>query len=194
MNKIRIIAVEDDADYQILIKETLKAYQDFELVAQCTTSQEAIDQAAALQPDLVLMDLNLESSVMDGAEAARRIRLMTDAKIVILTAFDSPDIITNACKRAFASGYVLKRQANLLVPTLQATATGPTPQSTLICSLLLESLTVAERTVFERMMGKDILLHSKQKTILNQQANILRKLDLTSRDELLHIFAAYVSK
>ena len=48
---------------------------------------------------------------------------------------------------------MLKSQYPLLVPTLRATAGGPTPQSHLICSALLQRLTAAEQAVFHNMMG-----------------------------------------
>lgn len=53
------------------------------------------------------MDLNLSCDELDGVEASREIRLRTNARVVILTAYEDPKIVTQACKRAFASGYVV---------------------------------------------------------------------------------------
>lgn len=92
----------------------------------------------------------------------------------------------------FASGYVFKSQFALLLPTIRETATGPTPQSHLICAALLSSLTSAERTVFYHLLGKDVAFHSSTKTIANQQTSVLRKLGLPNKQMLRHIFSAYM--
>ena len=65
------------------------------------------------------------------------------------------------------------------------------PQSHLICSALLQRLTVAEQAVFHNMMGASVDLHSSAKTIANQQTGVLRKLGLSSKQQLRHVFAAY---
>lgn len=191
MEKIKLMIVEDDTDFLFLIQETLEKEADFEICALCRGKKEAVSTARAASPDIILMDLNLESTWMDGVEIARTIRLETTARVIILTSFDQPEIILDACRQSFASAYVLKRHFSLLVPTVRTTFSGITPQSLLIYNLILEILSPAERDVFEQMMGKKISLHSKNKTISNQQSSILRKLDLASKSELYHIFSAY---
>ena len=168
MKKIKIMVVDDDS-----------------------SKKGALPAALTDSPDLVLMDLNLESTWMDGVETARAIRIETNARIIILTSFDQPEIILDACRRAFASGYVLKNQFSMLIPTIRTTYSGITPQALLICSLILEVLSPAERAVLDQMLGREITLHSKNKTIANQQSNILRKLELSGKLELCHIFSAY---
>lgn len=191
MKKIKLMVVEDDEDFLYLIKETLKNEPDIDISVLCNNKKEAVSAAITASPDIILMDLKLESTWMDGVEIARNIRLETNACVIILTSFDQPEIILNACRQSFASAYVLKNQFSLLIPTIRATNSGITPQSLLIYNLIVEVLTPAERIVLERMMGKEVSLHSKDKTILNQQLSILHKLGLTSKSEMCHLFSAY---
>lgn len=191
MSSIRIMLVEDDKDFCYLIAQVLGEQPDLELTGSCGTYAEALAMALRDKPDLVLMDLSLAFGG-DGAEAARQIRLQTDAKIIILSAFDVPEKVIGASVRAFASAYVCKSQFSLLLPTIRETAAGPTPQSHLICSAILQCLSPAEIIVFQRMLGLEIVLHSAAKTIANQQTSVLHKLGLTSRQDLIHIFSVYL--
>ena len=192
MKRIRILAVDDDPDFQYLLEQTVGSQPDMELVAVCSDGSEAFRAVQRHCPDIVLMDLDLQNTGRDGAETAREIRLETDSKVIILTADDDPSTVIDASVRAFASGYVFKSQFALLLPTIRETAEGPTPQSHLICAALLSSLTSAERAVFYNLIGKDVAFHSSTKTIANQQTSLLRKLGLPNKQTLRHIFSAYM--
>ena len=192
MKPIRVLAVDDDPDFQYLLEQTVGSQPDMELVAVCPDGVEACRAARRHCPDIVLMDLDLRNTGMDGAEAARTIRLETAARVIILTADDDPSTVIDASVHAFASGYVLKNQASLLLPTIRETAAGPTPQSHLICAALMQTLTSAERSVLQQMLGQEVQLHSSAKTIANQQTSVLHKLGLPDRQMLRHIFAAYL--
>ena len=178
MELIRILVVEDDPDFQYLIQQSLAAYDDLALITCCPDGETACQAARQEDPHIVLMDLALPTDPMEGVSAARRIRLETRAKVILLTSFD-------------ASAYVLKSQFPLLVPTIRETARGVIPQSHLICSALLQRLTPAELTVFQHMLGMPVTLHSSEKTIANQQTGVLRKLGLHNKQQLRHIFSAY---
>ena len=193
MKLIRVLAVDDDPDFQYLLEQTVGNQPDMELVAVCPDGVEACRAARRHCPDIVLMDLELIGSYTDGADAARCIRMQTTARVLILTADDNPETVIRASVHAFASGYVLKSQTSMLLPTIRETATGPTPQSHLICAALLQALTVAERAVLRQMLGQEVQLYSSAKTIANQQTSVLHKLGLPDRNMLRHIFAAYLS-
>ncbi|MDD3409400.1 MAG: response regulator transcription factor [Eubacteriales bacterium] len=192
MTKIRILTAEDDPDYRLLIQATLSMQPDMDLCALCANGSDALEAARQCHPDIVLMDLNLDTLQLDGIGIARSIRLCTDAKVIILTALEAPETVVNACRRAFASGYVLKSQAALLIPTIRATAAGITPQAILIYASLLQLLTPAEQTVFFKMMGLPANLRSASKTIANQQTSILRKLDIDSKEDMMHLLRVYL--
>ena len=179
MKKTRILFVEDDLDYRYLIERELKKEKDFELCAACSDGETAVQAALLHQPDIVLMDLSLGNSALNGAEAAREIRLQTDSRVIILTSHENYDTVIHASTQALASAYLFKSNFSVLIPTIRETARGVTPQ------------TNAERSVLLRILGEDVSLHSSSKTISNQQTGILRKLDLPGRRELTHIFKAY---
>lgn len=186
---IRILIVEDDLDFCYLIKNTLSTLDGFSVLGECQDASHALALAMELQPDIVLMDLNLSSTDLDGIEAGRQIRLATDAKIIILTAFEDPEIVIDACVGSFASAYVFKSQFQILEDTIRNTALGSTPQKYLIHAAILSCLSSAERSVFDLMLGKKVDLQSSSKTIANQKTSILKKLGLKSQKELLHIFS-----
>ena len=185
---IHILIVEDDADFSFLIKNMIDKDEQMEAVGCAFNRQDAVEMACRLQPDIVLMDLNLSSVHLDGIEASREIRLLTDAKVIILTAFEDPQITIEACKNSFACAYVFKNQFSILPDTIRKAASGPTPQEYMINSLILSDLSVAERSVFLMMMGEDVKLRSTAKTIYNQTAGLLKKLNLRSEGELRHLF------
>lgn len=187
-DKIQILIVEDDVDFCFLIKSMLKKEETMEVVGCAFNRQDAVRLACSTQPDIVLMDLNLSSVNLDGIEASREIRLLTDAKVIILTAFENPQITIDACKNAFACAYVFKSQFSLLPETIRMAAAGFTPQEYMINSLTLSELSAAERSIFLMMLGEDIVLKSTPKTIYNQKAALLKKLHLKSQAELIHIF------
>lgn len=191
MRPIRILVVEDDEDFQHLIVQTLELEDDFTIVGLCRNKEEAVDTALRTLPDIVLMDLNLSGSGMEGIEAAKAIRKQTDAKVLILSGYEDPEIVLDASRRAFASGYIMKSQFFMMVPTIQQTMQGPTPQSHMIRAAMMQQLSGAEQSVCRRMLGEEVLLRSSEKTIANQQTSILKKLGVSSKKELCHILSVY---
>ena len=191
MEPIRIMVVEDDPDFSYLIQLSLSEHSDFALIACCQDGESAHLTAVRERPDVVLMDLALPTDPVEGVMAARRIRLETRAKVILLTSYEDPATVIQASVESFASAYVLKSQFPLLVPTIRETARGVTPQSHLICSALLKNLTPAEMSVFRYMLGTPVTLHSSEKTIANQQTSVLHKLGLQNKQQLRHVFAAY---
>ena len=184
MSTIRIMLVEDDLDYRYLIEQALRREADFELCTSCTDGKSAVQTALMEQPDIVLMDLCLAHSPIDGAEASRQIRLQTDARVIILTSREDFETVIHASTHAFASAYLFKSNFPVLIPMIRETAQGVTSQAHLICSALLAPLTDAERSVLRHLLGEDVRLHSSSKTISNQQTGILRKLGLPGKKEL----------
>ena len=185
---IGVLVVEDDEDFCYLIRNTLGREPGMRILGTTANGEEAVALAKKWEPDIVLMDLNLSLAELDGIEAARKIRLTTYAKVILVTAFESQHIVTDACKRSFASAYVFKSQFSILTETVRKTAEGPTPQEMLIFSLIQADLSPAERSVFSIMLGGDVHLQSSQKTIANQKTALLKKLWLKIQKELEHLF------
>ncbi|MFJ6047554.1 response regulator [Streptomyces sp. NPDC092307] len=103
---IRVLIVDD----QVMVREgfsvLLNAMDGIEVVGEAVDGREAIDQVAALRPDVVLMDIRMPR--MNGLEATREIVAAdTDAKVLVLTTFDLDEYVYQAL-RAGASGFLLK--------------------------------------------------------------------------------------
>src|SRR5262245_5386453 len=106
--QIRVLVVDDHAGFSQARELLLGRQPDLRLVGSARTADEAMEMLAEL-PDVVLMDLDLPE--IDGIEATRRIRAITsDAKVVLLTGVQSPEVIADALA-AGACGYVPKTRA-----------------------------------------------------------------------------------
>lgn len=105
-NPIRILLVEDHALTRVGIKTVLKREQDLDVVGEAANGEEAIAQAEALKPDVILMDVGMP--VLDGIQASKKIVDSGNAaKIIMLTQHDNDQDIL-ASLSAGASGYCLK--------------------------------------------------------------------------------------
>lgn len=101
----RLLVVEDDA----LIAHDVAAHVralGYEVVAIVDNGEEAVRQAHALSPDLVLMDVQLKGA-MDGTEAARQIRISSGAPVIFLTGHSDPGMVKRA-KESEPYGFILK--------------------------------------------------------------------------------------
>ncbi len=186
-NRIKILIVEDDGDFAFLIKQQLSKEPDFQLMGIAATPSEALRLANSYQPEIVIMDLNLSISEFDGVQVSRDIRLRTGAKVIILTSLESEKVVEYAVKKSFASDYLYKSQFSLLCDTIRYVARGATPHQMLIRKLILEDLSIAEKSVLDMIIGKNIDIKSSNKTISNQKTSILKKLGLKNTSELIRI-------
>ncbi|MGY4765098.1 response regulator [Paenibacillus caseinilyticus] len=106
MEKLRILIADDHPLFRYGIGMLLATTGDLEVVGEAATGEEAVEMAAALQPDVILMDIRMPG--WNGIEATQRIaRRDGKAQILILTMFkDDASVFT--AMRAGARGYVLK--------------------------------------------------------------------------------------
>ncbi|MEX0659721.1 MAG: response regulator transcription factor [Egibacteraceae bacterium] len=105
---IRILIADDQALMRAGFRMIIEAEDDLEVVAEAGDGQEAAEQALALRPDVVLMDIRMPR--VDGVEATRRIVEGRDGDrpaVLILTTFDLDEYVY-ASLRAGASGFLLK--------------------------------------------------------------------------------------
>jgi PAS domain S-box-containing protein len=105
MPAAHILVVEDEAIVAMDISARLRGL-GYEVMGPASTGEEALALAARSRPDLVLMDIMLRGG-MDGVEAARRIRELTGAPVVYLTAYADDSTLRRA-KVAEPLGYLLK--------------------------------------------------------------------------------------
>ena len=188
---IKVLLVEDDEDFAFLMKKLLSRQPDVQIVGYCGDEDTVMEMVRREIPDVVLMDLNLGNSSADGIRLSRQIRIETDAKVLILTALNTPDIIMRAAREAFASGYIFKNQLSFLVENIRAISKEYTAQEYLIASSALSILSDAEMAVFQIMMGKENDFHSSAKTLSNQKGRIIKKLGLKNQKELVHVFKMF---
>jgi two-component system NarL family response regulator len=106
MEKIGILIVDDHAVVRDGLAAMLARQGDFSVVGEAQNGLEAVEKAAALQPDVVLMDLRMPE--LDGVESMRRIRAsQPDVRFLVLTTYDTDEYIFDAIE-AGAKGYLLK--------------------------------------------------------------------------------------
>lgn len=102
---MKILIADDHTLFRDSLRSLLGAH-DHEVVGEASTGEEAVELAASLEPEVVLMDLAMPG--MGGLEATRRICQQGGAtKVVVLTATEDDDKLFEAIK-AGASGYLLK--------------------------------------------------------------------------------------
>jgi DNA-binding NtrC family response regulator len=102
----RLLIVEDEAVVALDIEERLRRL-GYEVVATVDTPAAALEQTAALRPDLVLMDIQLGRDVADGIVTAQRLRSEFGVAVIFLTAFGDTATIERA-KAASPHGYIFK--------------------------------------------------------------------------------------
>ncbi len=106
MKPIRLLLIDDHAIVRQGLKMFLELTDDFEIVGEGETGEDAVRLAAELRPDIILLDLAMPG--MNGIEAARSIlQADPEARIMILTSFSDNDDVFAAI-RAGAKGYLLK--------------------------------------------------------------------------------------
>jgi two-component system NarL family response regulator len=103
---IRILIVDDHPMVTEGIQAILESYDDLQIVGTLSNGQDAVDQAAGLAPDVILLDLNMPG--LSGLNATEMIlEVCPDARILILSMHDSPEYISTALNHG-ARGYILK--------------------------------------------------------------------------------------
>ena len=103
---IRLLVADDHPVVRDGLVAMLSTQPDLVVVGEAATGAEAVERAAALAPDVILLDLEMPG--MDGVEALRQIRAARpDAPVIVFTAFDTDERIVSAV-RAGAQGYLLK--------------------------------------------------------------------------------------
>jgi DNA-binding NarL/FixJ family response regulator len=117
------MVVEDFQPFRISVCSKLEERPRLQVVCELSDGLEAVQMAAELKPDLILLDIGLPT--LNGIEAARRIlELSPDSKIIFSSQETAPDIVQEAM-RLGAWGYVFKTHAERhLLPAIDAFLSG----------------------------------------------------------------------
>lgn len=186
MARIRILIVDDHPVVRVGLQSMLGAQADLEVVGEAGDGESAVALAAALTPDVVLMDLRMPG--LDGVSATMRLRaLQPPPQVLVLTTYDSDADILRAIE-AGAIGYLLKDMPREdLFRAIRAAARG---QSFL-------APTVAARLVGRVQRGSEHTLSAREIEVLALVARgasnkeIARQLGIseaTVKSHLIHIF------
>ena len=204
--KIRLLLVDDHAVVRSGLRMLLMSEEDMEIVGEAGNAAEALEAARLLKPDVILMDIGLPD--MSGIEATREIRkLHPDVAVVALTIHEDEEYFFKMLD-AGARGYVPKRAApEELITAIRAAAVDevyiyPSLAKLLVRDYLsqdhsveqskaLDNLTDREQEVLTFLAeGKsndeiaEVLVISP-KTVARHRENIMHKLNLHSRAELV---------
>ncbi|MBI2954879.1 MAG: response regulator transcription factor [Chloroflexi bacterium] len=206
MERVRVLVVEDHGIVRDGIRLLLQAEPDMEVVGEASDGQSAIEKAAQLDPDVVLMDLGLPN--VSGIDATRCIRESCPrTKVLALTVHDSDDHFFRSLD-AGASGYVLKgATSNELLHAIRAAYRDeiylpPSLSKRLVGDYLrrvrageekdsYDSLSSREREVLrliaEGNTNQEIasLLTVSPSTVQTHRSRIMEKLNLRSRADLI---------
>ena len=106
--KVRVILVDDNDGFASNFREIIALDERLNYIGYASSKESGVSMAIAYKPDIVVMDLNLSGTALDGIEAAKEIRVRTGIRVLLLTAYENEDIVLNASKKAFASGFIFK--------------------------------------------------------------------------------------
>ncbi len=214
MDTIRVLIADDQSLFLESLSTFLHNYaEDIQVVGLAKNGAEALEKAAELKPDIVLMDVHMP--VMDGVEATGRlVKERPGVKILILSTYDEDEYVRNALKLG-AAGYLLKDSSPTeLIASIRALKGGavqispqivaklmrsivaeePAPVSALAERLeWFDSLTRREREIFSLIAtGYDnaqiaASLHIAEHTVRNHVSMIYSKLEVQDRFQIIQL-------
>ncbi|MBD2493512.1 response regulator transcription factor [Nostoc sp. FACHB-280] len=213
---IKVLLVDDQNLIRQGLKELLKLEADLEIVGEAENGKIAVELAAKLQPDVVLMDIRMP--IMDGVAATKEIHQhYENIKILVLTTFDNDEYVSAALQYG-AMGYLLKdTPSEELAVAIRAVYKGYTQLGPGIVQKLLNQfphgistpsepippslteLTPREKEVLKLIAtgasNREIAqeLYISEGTVKNHVTNILNRLSLRDRTQAAIIANTFLS-
>lgn len=198
--RIRVLVVDDHPVVRIGVQHLLANDPEVEVVGEADSGPQALEQVAALQPDVVILDMRLPGS--DGVELTRQLRRnYPDVKIVVLTAYRDEEYLLGAL-RAGAHAYLLKQASHeMLCDAVHRVYRGERLLSPTLISRVLEEfeamarervienshLTETELQILSHIAAGDTTreiaqkLHWSEATVHRRVQEILIKLNVSNR-------------
>lgn len=202
----RILLVDDHAVVRSGLKMLLDNEKDVEIIGEASSAREAIQAAIELRPDVILMDIGLPD--LSGIDATREIKKHApDSAVVALTIHEDEEYFFKMLE-AGANGYVPKRAApEELLTAIRAAATGQVYLYPSLAKLLVRDFLSGGRPSSESQLDSELTDREQEvltylaeganneeiatalvispKTVARHRENIMRKLNLHSRSELV---------
>ncbi len=105
---VRVLIVDDQEPFRLAARAVVEMTDGFEVVGEAETGEDSVEQARALDPDLVLMDVNLPG--IDGLEATGRILSETKRAVVLLVSTYEADEYAPRADEVGAAAYIPKSE------------------------------------------------------------------------------------
>lgn len=203
---IRLLLVDDHKVVRSGLRMLLEGEEDVEILGEAGSGSEALNQVSILKPDVVLMDIGLPD--ISGIEATAEIkRLWPEIAVVALTIHEGEEYFFKMLESG-ASGYVPKRAApEELLTAIRVAASGEVYLYPSLAKLLVKDFLATDNKVRENdpingltTREKEVLMNLAEggsnseialslsispKTVARHRENIMRKLNLHSRTELV---------
>lgn len=154
MPPLRVLIADDHPLVRSGMRTLLTVEKDLEVVGEAATGEEAVTLAAALQPDVIVMDLRMPG--ISGIEATRRILQDSPSiRILVVTLFEDDDSVF-AALRAGARGYILKDASEVeVLRAIQAVSSGDAIFSATIAQRLINFF-AAPRSAMQPLLFPDL--------------------------------------
>ncbi len=187
----RVLIADDQTLFRSGLGRLLEEDPRITLVGQAADGLDAVQKAAALKPDVVLMDLRMPG--LDGAEATEQIiRDNPEVKVLILSTFEADSYVLQAL-RAGASGYLLKdAEPAAITSSIMAVLSGERVMAGAVANRVLDMLTGAStpKEFYDGLTAREVEI---LKLIANGQANKqiaynLKISEKTVRNHVSHIY------
>lgn len=186
---LRILVADDHGIVRSGIRMLIERQEGMRVVAEAGDGAEAVELALAERPDIAILDVSMPR--LTGTQAAREIRAqLPDTAVLLLSMHDDERYMSDAFE-AGAGGYVLKSQADTdLVDAVRALARGESFLSP-VATVEQDSLTARElqvvKLIAEAHTNRQIadVLSLSEKTVESHRANVLAKLGMRDRVEIV---------
>ncbi|NLX70805.1 MAG: response regulator transcription factor [Clostridiales bacterium] len=212
MDKIKVLIADDHSLIRKGLEQLLELEGDIEVIGEASNGKEAVEKAIQLNPDVILMDVNMP--VQNGVNAIRELKENgCKAKVVVLTIHDDQEYLVEAVKVG-ADGYIMKdAEIDHLIKAIRDVYRGETYIQPNLTSRLIrdfekmtyhsvkkqfEENNLTQREIEVLMLiadgknNREIAdeLYISEKTVKNHVSNIFRKIDVSDRTQA----AIYVFK
>ncbi len=188
---IRVLIVDDHSVVRRGLEQVLATAEGIEAIGNASDGEEAVMRAAALRPDVVLMDLSMP--VLDGIEATRKILGAASAedrvlRVVVLTSFTEQRRVLDALQ-AGASGYILKDATpDEVIAAIRAAHGGGAPLDPAAARVLLDAQR-AQQPAQNLSRRETEVLGLVATGLANKQ--IARRLGISERTVKAHLTAVF---